>query len=55
MSAQRRALWLDCTLAGAGWGGEGHPRKNAGKEAGAREGSEMSRLPCFAWRIKKDT
>lgn len=47
---------MDCTLAGAGRGWGGAPEKeNAEKEAGAREGSEMSRLSCFARTIKKDT
>lgn len=56
MCAQR-ALWLYCVLVGTGmeWSGEGlrgqHQRKS--KKAGAREYSEMSRLPCFAWRIKR--
>ena len=54
MCAQRRALWLDCTLAGAGRGWGGAPEKeNAEKEAGAGESSEMSRLSCFARTIKK--
>lgn len=54
MCAQRRGLWLDHTLAGAGRGWGGVPKKgNAEEEAGTRQGSEMSRLPCFAQRIKK--
>ena len=40
---------------GRSWEGlGGAPKKgNAEEEAGTRQGSEMSRLPCFAQRIKK--
>lgn len=29
-------------------------RGKEGKREGGREGKEMSRLPCFAWRIKRE-